>query len=104
MDDFIRDIDSYGYNVTYLSPLALLITLAMCVLIFRARKGSAAIPIFIVASYITNIQRIVIAGLDFDMLRIVDMFSDVIRVRSGIRTMYAYRRGSQGVAVPPQLP
>lgn len=69
----------YSYNVTVLNALSLSLTIAMVVfLIFLSRKY-AHIPFLIVACFITNMQRVVIGGFDFDMLRIL-IFVGLLRI------------------------
>lgn len=79
-DPNIRQIDFYQFNETVINPAALGLTLIMCLIIlFVKRRSYAILPMIIVALYITNRQRIIIGGLDFDMLRIVVLFG-LIRV------------------------
>lgn len=75
----IRHIDWYQYNETVLNPIALVVTLSMGVLIIIVEKKYIIIPILIVILYIPYIQRIVIAKLDFDMVRILILFG-LIRI------------------------
>jgi hypothetical protein len=79
-DPNIRQIDFYQFNETIINPVALGLTALMCLFIFFVKKRAYAIvPMLIVALYITNRQRLVIGGLDFDMLRIIVVFG-LIRV------------------------
>lgn len=62
------------YGQTEIHPIALVLTLAMGVAIFLVRRDRAVVPLLIVACFVTHAQRIVVAGLDFSMLRIVILF------------------------------
>lgn len=59
------------YNQTNLNPLAFAFTLIMCIAIFRVRREYIIVPLILVACFITNMQRISLAGVDFSMLRII---------------------------------
>jgi len=79
-DTDIRNIDFYQFNETILNPYALGLTILMCLIIlFIKRRSLAVLPMIVIALYITNRQRLVIGGLDFDMLRIIVLFG-LIRV------------------------
>jgi hypothetical protein len=77
--DNIRNIEWQTYGETVISPIALSFTLLMGLLILFLKREYVIIPIIAVACFITNMQRIVIANLDFDMLRIIIIFG-LIRV------------------------
>lgn len=62
------------YGQTDIHPVALALTLAMCVAMLVVRRDRTVLPLLIVACFVTHAQRIVIAGLDFSMLRIVLLF------------------------------
>ncbi len=62
------------FNQTVLNPLALLITIIMCVTMLLIKKEKMVIPLIIVACFITQLQRIVILGVDFPMVRIILIF------------------------------
>ena len=66
-----RDIQWTEYGTTVISPLALLFTLIMGVLMLIVHRKNMLIPMLITACIITNMQRIVIANIDFNMLRIL---------------------------------
>jgi len=65
----------YAFGETVLSPMALGLTLAMGVVLLLVPRGRVAIPILIVSFFITELQRIVIGGLDFTMIRILMLFA-----------------------------
>lgn len=66
-----RLIERYGYNETVLNPYAFLFVILMAILLLFLPRRFAILPMVATACYITNMQRIVIAGLDFDMIRIL---------------------------------
>jgi hypothetical protein len=66
-------------DMTVLNPLAFGLTLLMGLLVLYGRRDKALFALIVVASIITNTQRIVVAGADFDMLRIMIIFG-VLRV------------------------
>ena len=63
-----------AYGSTQIHPVALLLTISMGVAMFVVRRDRTAIPLLIVACFITHAQRVVIGGLDFSMLRILVLF------------------------------
>jgi len=71
----MRNIIFYEYNETIITPLALIVTLINGFIILYIEKRYLIIPLIINIIFIPYMQRIVVAGLDFDMLRIVILFS-----------------------------
>lgn len=65
-------VDAFGQTVV--NPLGLALTLFAGFAVLFLRPGYVIIPMLAVALFITNLQRIVVAGVDFDMLRIVILF------------------------------
>jgi hypothetical protein len=61
------------YNQTNLNPIAFAFTIIMCLAILKVRREYMIIPLILVACFITNMQRISLAGVDFSMLRIITM-------------------------------
>jgi len=61
-------------NISFTTPSALCFMALMCILIFFLPRRFAFIPILLTGCYITLGQRIVIATLDFTMLRILILF------------------------------
>jgi len=55
-------------------PIALALTLAMGVAMLLIRRDRAVVPVLLVACLVTHAQRIVVAGFDLSMLRIVVLF------------------------------
>ncbi|MBN2040397.1 MAG: hypothetical protein JW864_10165 [Spirochaetes bacterium] len=70
----IREIEWQIYNFTVLNPIALSLTLLMCIFVLILKRDLVIVPFIIVACFITDMQRLVIAGLDFNMLRIMVIF------------------------------
>ena len=70
-DGPVRIIDWYGYNQTVLNPIGLTFVILMAILFLAFPKRYALLPIIATACFITHRQRIVLAGLDFSMLRIM---------------------------------
>jgi hypothetical protein len=62
------------YGETAIHPVALVLTLAMALVMLRVRRDRAAIPLLVIACLVTPNQRIVVASLDFSMLRILVIF------------------------------
>ncbi|MCL4683631.1 hypothetical protein KJ059_02655 [Myxococcota bacterium] len=69
-----REIQWEQYGQTVIHPVALVATLAMGVWLLWTRRDLAILPIMLVASLIPVAQRIIVAGLDFDMSRILLLF------------------------------
>jgi hypothetical protein len=67
----VRNIAWKNYGETDITALALLITCAMAVWMFSADRRRAALPMLVVAHLIPYTVRIVIAGMDFSMLRLL---------------------------------
>ena len=63
-----------SYGVTNINPVALLATLAAGVFLLTARRSQAILAIALVACLIPVAQRIVVASLDFNMIRILILF------------------------------
>ena len=59
---------------TTMHPLALLVLLLLLFFLFKVERKNAVIPFLIMACFISVAQRIVIAGLDFNMIRILVLF------------------------------
>jgi hypothetical protein len=62
------------YGVTHIHPLALLATLTAGVFLLVARRSQAALAIALVACLIPVAQRVVVASLDFNMIRLLILF------------------------------
>ena len=62
------------YQSTPLRPLALGLTLCMGVVLLCLPKKYAVVPVPIVTLFITSLQRLVIASMDFSMYRILVVF------------------------------
>ena len=73
--DGIRTVQRYAYGETVINPIAITFTLLMGILILILKRQYVIIPMIAVACYITSMQRIIIANLDFDMLRIIIIFA-----------------------------
>jgi hypothetical protein len=68
------DIVFTHYGVTQLHPLAFLATVAGGAAMLSARRTQAILPLALVACLIPGSQRLVVAGLDFNMIRILILF------------------------------
>lgn len=62
------------YGVTHINLLALLATLAAGVFLLASRRSQAILPVVLVACLIPVAQRVVVATLDFNMIRILILF------------------------------
>ena len=62
------------YGVTNIHPLALLVTLLAGIFLLTARRSQATLAVALVACLIPLAQRVVIAGLNFPMIRLVILF------------------------------
>jgi hypothetical protein len=62
------------YGVTQIHPLALLATLGAGVFMLSSRRSQAILPFILVTCMIPVAQRVVVASLDFDMIRILILF------------------------------
>lgn len=72
MDDgALRVIERYGFNETVLNVWALLLVAAMALVLLTAPRRFAIVPFIVTTCFITTYQRIVVAGLDFDMIRLL---------------------------------
>lgn len=75
MNEEIQIVGRTGYeNQTIVHPVGLffLIVLGLCVMFFQRRWS--LLPLLIMACVVSTAQRIVIAGMDFDFLRIMVLF------------------------------
>lgn len=72
--DALRGIQWQTYGETVLNPLAFALVLLMGILLLLLPRRLAVIPFIVTALFITSMQRLVVAGLDFDMLRIMILF------------------------------
>lgn len=70
----VRDISFREFGVTDIHPLALALTLAMGVWLLFARRTHAIVPLALVMCLIPVTQRLVVATLDFSMMRILILF------------------------------
>ena len=86
MNENLRHIPYYQFNETILHPIAVVFVLLMVILILRLPRRAAILPMIATALYITNLQRIVVGGLDFDMMRIAIMAG---MMRVFLRSEYA---------------
>lgn len=62
------------YGVTQIHPLALLATLSAGLFLVSARRSQAILALILVACLIPVAQRVVVASLDFNMIRILLLF------------------------------
>lgn len=73
-EQLIRNIEWYGYNQTVLHPIALILALVCGLVLIFVHKKYAVLFFLIPTIYITEMQRIVIGGLDFNMIKIMVIF------------------------------
>lgn len=66
-------VSSYG-NETIVHPLGLLVVIVLGILLLTVSRRRAAWPFLIMACFVSSAQRIVIAGLDWDFMRIIVLF------------------------------
>ncbi len=59
------------YGETVMHPFAIAVTVLMGLLVLIAPRRYAPIPIIVAALLVTELQRVVIAGLDFNVMRIM---------------------------------
>ena len=83
-------MDQFGQ--TYLHPVAVSLTLSMGVYLLWARRSLAVLPVLVVACLIPEVQRIVIAGQDFSMIRILVLFGLVKLVTTRERAPLRFQR------------
>lgn len=58
-------------NSLFITPLGLGLTLTMCLLLLGLPRRYALVPIIVLVCFMTMGERLVVAGLDFPMLRIL---------------------------------
>jgi hypothetical protein len=68
----MESMEKYGH--TQIHPAALTLTLLMGVAMLLVRRDRAVIAFLLVACLVTHAQRIVVAGMDFSMLRLMILF------------------------------
>lgn len=71
MDANIRQLEFYGFNETVLSPFAALFTAVLAILVLRLKKEKAVAALIAAALFITHLQRVIVMGLDFSLMRLV---------------------------------
>lgn len=72
-ESFYANISSMYAN-SRLQPLALVLTLLMGLVLLAVPKRLATVPILIIMVSLTSLQRLVVAGLDFSMTRVMIIF------------------------------
>ena len=63
------------FNQTVINPLALFFTIIACICILSLKREYMMIPALLIAMFTTTMQRIVIFGIDFPLLRIILLFA-----------------------------
>ncbi len=63
-----------NFGETVLNPLGALFTIIMCVIILVVRREKMIVPVIILSCFITQMQRVVIFGVDMPMIRIILLF------------------------------
>ena len=74
MEADVRNIFVPEYGQTDIVALTLIFTLGMGLLLLRLPRSRALLPFLIVCSFLPVAQRLVIASLDFNMIRILIVF------------------------------
>lgn len=74
MEDVKQILAKDWYGVTTVNSVGLAVVLTLGVLMLLAPRRLAVVPIVILVCFITPAQRIVVAGFDFDYLRIMVLF------------------------------
>ena len=69
-----REIVWKTFGQTVIHPVAFGFTVAMGIALLLLRRQRAAVPLVLVASFLPVEQRIVVGGLDFDMIRLMILF------------------------------
>lgn len=78
MDETIRLAGNPSWSgQTTVHPVGLLAVAILGVCVLTLPRRWAAIPVFVMACFIPSAQRIVVAGLDFDFLRIMVLFGAI---------------------------
>src|SRR5688572_20947616 len=73
--EVVRQAGSLEYaNQTTLHPVGLLAVLALGVAMLFLPRRHAVVPMFLLGCMIPSAQRLVVASLDFDLLRIMVLF------------------------------
>ncbi len=68
-------MDIYSsHTSTLIHPLAALIVMILGITILTVQRKHATLPMLLLACFIPSAQRIVVAGIDFDLLRILVLF------------------------------
>lgn len=67
------------HNQAIFHPVGLLVTIIMAILLYRLPREYAILPILLVAFFLTSNLRIIIAGFDFTMLRLM-LFVGWVRI------------------------
>lgn len=68
--NLLADMESY-HNVTTAHPMGLAILVALAIWMFLSPRRTALLPFLILICFIPSAQRVVIAGSDFTMLRLM---------------------------------
>lgn len=76
---FVREWERYGFNESIFHPYALILTIIMGLALLFLHRRYAIVPFIVVTCLVTSLQRIVISGLDFNMLRLLVVFG-IIRI------------------------
>ena len=74
MDD-VRLIEFAGYDVTNVHPLALVFMVVMAALVVAPKRSGATFALLAVCVLMPMEQRIVVAGVDLSLLRLITMLA-----------------------------
>ncbi|MBW2361412.1 MAG: hypothetical protein JRG84_10950 [Deltaproteobacteria bacterium] len=79
------------YGETEIHPVGLALTLLMGVVMLTARRDRAVLAFLLVACLVTHAQRVVVASIDFSMLRIVIIFGWIRVLAKGETSNYRFQ-------------
>lgn len=71
MPEDLRQIDIYEFNETVLHPTAVTLLVVMFLVLLAVQKRDIFVPLVVIGVLVTDIQRIVIAGIDLSFFRIM---------------------------------
>ncbi|MGI9014864.1 MAG: hypothetical protein ACR2GY_11545 [Phycisphaerales bacterium] len=88
MEDFKQELDPTWYGQTVLHPYGLAAVILLGLIMIFLPRRYAIVPMIIMACFISPAQRLVVASLDFDMLRIMILFGWTrVVVRGEVRSI-----------------
>ncbi len=74
----IRNIEGFGgvefQNITNIHPFALAAVLLLGIMMLTVPRRWSVLPMIVIACFISSVQKITVAGMDFNLLRIMVLF------------------------------